>query len=468
MLSTSSVLARQERLEHYPSSNNVSVRWISGTKAARKKQTKKRLEMQKKGQDPREMRKKKNAEKFGVITVDDVTHMYAQEKVESAPGSGDDTTISLRKLTENDILEQKAQAALLKQEAQTSGKGKIFSRKYRGQRQKQSKAPLVRVDRVLASRGLGTRSEMQSFCKFKRVAIFTTPPFANGEGQGQEEEHLRHNELYERVQRLEPWFNNQQDETEENHFDDAAASPTEENEDQTELPPYTIVSGPSERVPDDSILLLDKVHVVPPLPVAFAYHKPKGVLSSMTPEKCNRPFLAQMLPKQLASASSVHHVGRLDCDTSGLILFSTRGDITQRLLHPKHAVSKEYVATVEGVVDKSKLQHQLEVTGVVTSEGTHKAELLDVEILPAQTKPAQESENSDDEVTITTITTSSIVRLVVSEGKHRMVRRMLANCGHPVLELRRERHGECLLEDLPVGHFRSLSDDEVEWLTSLV
>ena len=65
-------------------------------------------------------------------------------------------------------------------------------------------------------------------------------------------------------------------------------------------------------------------------------------------------------------------------------------------------------------------------------------------------------------------TALSRVRLKVSEGKHRMVRRMLANCGHGVVELKRERHGEVRLGDLAEGQFRELTEEELEWAESLL
>lgn len=116
--------------------------------------------------------------------------------------------------------------------------------------------------------------------------------------------------------------------------------------------------------------------------------------------------------------------------------------MTQRLLHPRHAVEKEYVATVENDVDINDLRHKLQ-SGVETSEGIHTAKSVSLE-------------------------DSSDVRLVVQEGKYRMVRRMLANCGHPVLELRRERHGEVYLDDLEVGQFRDATEKELKWAESIL
>lgn len=151
--------------------------------------------------------------------------------------------------------------------------------------------------------------------------------------------------------------------------------------------------------------------------------------------------------------AGMHPVGRLDADTSGLILFSSDGVLTQRLLHPRHEVEKEYVATVEiegsaENIDEDLLRSKL-LKGVETSEGIHTASLLRV----------VDSEYGDGLFDLT---------LTVKEGKHRMVRRMLANCGFPVVELKRERHGEILLADLDEGEFRGMQDNELDWIQSLL
>jgi 23S rRNA pseudouridine2605 synthase len=181
----------------------------------------------------------------------------------------------------------------------------------------------------------------------------------------------------------------------------------------------------------------------------------------------------------------MHPVGRLDYDTTGLILFSLDGQLTQRLLHPRRGIEKEYVATVQGIVNEDKLIRQLS-EGVTTTEGVHKAKLLSVS--PSNgPRHADDGVESEDEKggarTMLTVGDAindgprfdidytgpySDVRLVVSEGKYRMVRRMLANCGHPVVELRRLRHGMIELGELPVGEFRQATNDEIEWAKSLM
>jgi pseudouridine synthase len=141
-----------------------------------------------------------------------------------------------------------------------------------------------------------------------------------------------------------------------------------------------------------------------------AYHKPLGVVSSMRDDH-GRPDLSAVLPQPWQKL--LHPVGRLDADTTGLLLFCRDGDLTHRLLHPKYVVEREYVALVDGAIDAAALGAKLRA-GVETVEDGEtlvvQAELLGVD--------------------------GQSVRLVVTEGKYRMVRRILANCGHPVIELR--------------------------------
>jgi 23S rRNA pseudouridine2605 synthase len=131
-----------------------------------------------------------------------------------------------------------------------------------------------------------------------------------------------------------------------------------------------------------------------------------------------------------------HPVGRLDADTSGLLLFSADGGFTQWMLHPRRAIEREYVATVEG--EPGQPLTDALAAGVETEEGTFTARVVSIE--------------------------GPHVRLVVTEGKHRMVRRMLANAGHPVTALRRERFGGFRLGDLAEGEIRPATAEEMAWI----
>lgn len=233
----------------------------------------------------------------------------------------------------------------------------------------------------------------------------------------------------------------------------------------------------SEKITMDTPLFVDGAPV-PQLPLLLVYHKPKWVLSVMH-DPTGRPNLGGLLT-EIQKKQKLHPVGRLDYDTSGLLLFSTNGSLTQRLLHPTHSVEKEYVALVDGTVDADQLSQRLE-EGVETAEGRHTAQLLSVTYIEQNQVPSllqkmrstlpKEYNATDLEergFLFSNSTALSTVRLSVSEGKHRMVRRILANCGHGVLELRRERHGEIVLGDLQEGEFRELTANEQIWAERLL
>lgn len=194
-----------------------------------------------------------------------------------------------------------------------------------------------------------------------------------------------------------------------------------------------------------------------------------------------RPNLGQILPP-VYQRQKLHPVGRLDYDSSGLILFSSVGTLTQKLLHPSQIIEKEYRATVSGKPNLMALERQL-AEGVSTADGVYTARLLSVNPVPADEVPdrlqhiintlppeydRQELEEKGYLREVKTATHLSHVRLVVTEGKHRMVRRMLANLGFPVLELKRLRQGEVTLGDLPEGQFRFLTPQEQEWAEELM
>jgi len=181
----------------------------------------------------------------------------------------------------------------------------------------------------------------------------------------------------------------------------------------------------------------------PPPPMLAAYHKPLGVVSTMRDDR-GRSDLSSVLP--LSWQKSLHPVGRLDADTTGLLLFSRDGELTHRLLHPKYLVEREYLAEVEGPIDRAVLTRKL-ADGVETVEEGESlvvcATLLDV--------------------------SDQTVRLTVTEGKYRMVRRILANCGHPVVSLHRVRYGDVWLDEAACyeGEAVPVEGEALQWALSL-
>jgi 23S rRNA pseudouridine2605 synthase len=261
------------------------------------------------------------------------------------------------------------------------------------------------------------------------------------------------------------------------------------------------VPGPKHRIGMSVPLCVDSVVVPLPPPLLMAYHKPKWMLSVRSDPRRDRPCLsAETLirsgipepfvtsPPSSSSSSLLHPVGRLDYDSSGLLLLSSDGTLTQRLLHPRHNITKEYVAVVSGRVNPGDLAEQLR-RGVTTSEGVHTGVLVkcrhwdddDASGSPSVRQYLQSVRdglppeyNCTDLASrgyldvLVSSTELSTVTLMVSEGKHRMVRRMLANCGHPVVDLKRNRVGSIELGSLDPGRARYLTKQELAWAQSLL
>ncbi len=192
------------------------------------------------------------------------------------------------------------------------------------------------------------------------------------------------------------------------------------------------VRDPAAKVAEDATLVVDGDTYEAP-PAILVHHKPVDVHSTMD-DPWGRANLSDVVPEVWRDL--FHPVGRLDADTSGLLLFSADGGFTQWMLHPRRAIEREYVATVEGAPGQALIDAL--AAGVATEEGTFTARVVDVD--------------------------GPHVRLVVTEGKHRMVRRMLANAGHPVAALRRERFGGFRLGDLAEGEIRPATAEELAWV----
>ena len=239
------------------------------------------------------------------------------------------------------------------------------------------------------------------------------------------------------------------------------------------------ILGPKEKIPMDASLFVDaKTEVPKPPPLLRVYHKPKWVLSVMNDNK-GRKNLGE-LDEELFS--KMHPVGRLDYDSSGLLLFSSDGKLTQKLLHPSNQVQKEYVALVVGKVEEDDLREKLS-QGVQTSMGVFPANLIDTTSIPkdeVKTMIDNILDNLPPEYDIKRLEEKghlffkgaselSEVRLVVEEGKHRMVRRILANSGYPVIGLKRHRLGPIQLNDgLLPGCTRDLTPEEDEWAKQML
>ena len=174
--------------------------------------------------------------------------------------------------------------------------------------------------------------------------------------------------------------------------------------------------------------------------VYVVINKPLGYITSMDDDK-DRATVAELvsdIPERLFP------VGRLDYNTSGLLIMTNDGQLTYTLTHPKHEVYKTYIAKVAGVLSDAriaKLRKGVDIGGFITS--------------PAKVKVIKQMPRH------------AIVEISIREGKNRQVRKMFAAVGNKVQELQRVSIGEIKLGRLMEGHYRKLNREEIEYLKKL-
>ncbi|MCI7302861.1 MAG: pseudouridine synthase [Clostridiales Family XIII bacterium] len=169
-------------------------------------------------------------------------------------------------------------------------------------------------------------------------------------------------------------------------------------------------------------------------------NKPVGYITSVQDEQ-GRPVVMELVADVDAR---LFPVGRLDYNTSGMLILTNDGDLAYRLTHPKHQVTKTYRALVAGVLSNEKLarlRRGVDIGGFVTS--------------PAQVKVIKQAERS------------ALVEIKIHEGKNRQVRKMFAAVGNKVQELRRTAIGDLYLGRLKEGHYRKLTKEEIDYLKGL-
>ena len=174
--------------------------------------------------------------------------------------------------------------------------------------------------------------------------------------------------------------------------------------------------------------------------VYLALNKPRGVLSAMTDSR-GRPTVGDLVTDR---PERLFHVGRLDADTEGLLLLTNDGDLAHTLMHPSFGVLKTYLATVPAPVGRD-VGRRLRA-GVELADGPARVDRFRV----VQTHRDQ-----------------AIVEVVLHEGRNHIVRRLLAEVGHPVQRLVRTSVGPVLLGGQKAGTLRPLTRDEIAGLHKL-
>lgn len=173
--------------------------------------------------------------------------------------------------------------------------------------------------------------------------------------------------------------------------------------------------------------------------IYIALNKPVGYITTVKDEK-NRKTVLDLVNVE----ERIYPIGRLDYNTSGLLLLTNDGDVYNRVIHPRQSINKVYIALVKGHINDIKIElfaKGIDIGGYITA--------------PAKIKIIKKFEKSTK------------VEITIHEGKNRQVRRMCEKIENPVIELKRIKVGEIELEGLDIGKWRHLSEKEVKYLKNL-
>jgi 23S rRNA pseudouridine2605 synthase len=186
--------------------------------------------------------------------------------------------------------------------------------------------------------------------------------------------------------------------------------------------------------PQTQQIRVDGVPLTKPKLVYYAVNKPAGILSTNR-DPSGRPRVIDLLPR---SDARLFTIGRLDLHSDGLILATNDGELANRLTHPRYGVRKTYRVVVAGRPDRTTLAKLTK--GVHLAEGVARAERVEVKSFHKE---------------------STLLEMILREGKNREIRRILARLGHKVERLTRIAVGPVRLGTLPSGAARPLTHDEI-------
>lgn len=173
--------------------------------------------------------------------------------------------------------------------------------------------------------------------------------------------------------------------------------------------------------------------------VYYMLNKPRGVISSVSDDK-NRETVVSLID----TAIHIYPIGRLDYDTTGLILLTNDGELANKLMHPKNEVEKTYVAKIEGNLTPSEFYSLKK--GIVI-EGR--------KVIPTHLKIRKQTESSQ------------IIEISIIEGRNHIVKKIFESMHHSVSKLKRESYAFLTLGNLKSGEYRELSLKEIKRLYSL-
>ncbi|MDY0405670.1 pseudouridine synthase [Virgibacillus sp. 179-BFC.A HS] len=202
---------------------------------------------------------------------------------------------------------------------------------------------------------------------------------------------------------------------------------------------HQVVTKLGTKVTQQDVIEVSGVQLENETKVYYLLYKPRGVISSVKDDK-GRKTITDLLPEV---EERIFPIGRLDYDTSGIILLTNDGDFANMLMHPSYGVEKVYVAKIKGIPDPTELKRIKK--GIKDGQDLLKA--VRYKILSTDRKK-----------------NTSILEITLVEGKNRHVRRMMEQLGYPVLKLKREKYAFLTVDGLKPGEFRKLTPKEVHQL----
>lgn len=193
------------------------------------------------------------------------------------------------------------------------------------------------------------------------------------------------------------------------------------------------------KVDDQDIIEIDgEVLKTDTLKEYYLLNKPREVICSVSDDKGRKTVI-----DLIKTSTRIYPVGRLDYDTTGLIILTNDGELANILMHPKHRIQKTYIAKIDGILNEEDFKQ------------IRKGIKIDERILKVDHMKVKEIDKQKN---------TSLVEVTIHEGRNHIVRKLFATLGYDVLKLSRIAYGSLTLGNLKSGEYRTLSYEEVKSL----
>lgn len=199
-----------------------------------------------------------------------------------------------------------------------------------------------------------------------------------------------------------------------------------------------VITELGTKVSKNNVVEVDNVKISTEEKVYFILNKPRGVVTTAKDEH-GRKTVVDLIDCQ----KRIYPVGRLDYDTTGLLILTNDGEFTNNVTHPKNKIDKTYVAKINGILTVADIMKLKK--GVILDDGKTAPAKIRVKSVDSKAK-------------------SSLIEITIHEGKNHQVKRMFESLGYEVLKLKRERVGFLTLKGLASGEYRTLTPKEVSKL----